>query len=77
MTKLVFEMMTYVQLLLCTLLTSSHANPIKLFSSLMKNFFRFFDAKLGHLVINNFFIYNKHASLTAKIEKKIGYIFGF
>ncbi len=44
----------------------SVADPIKLFSSLTKNF-SVFTAKLGHFITNVFSICNKHSSLTAKI----------
>jgi len=46
----------------------SGADPIKLYF-FDNNFFPFFDVKLGHFVINTFFIRKKYSSLTAKIGK--------
>ncbi len=47
----------------------SGVDPIKLFSSLTKNF-SFFTVKLGHFITNDFFsICNNHWNLTAKVGK--------
>jgi len=40
-------------------------------STIAKDFLRFFAAKLGHLNINDFFLYvTKHSNKTVKIGKK-------
>ncbi len=48
------------------------ANPIKIFFSLLAKNYSVFCCKLGHLIINDFYIYNQHSHLTVKISQKKG-----